>query len=285
MSHRPELNRLCIVTAALFLTPDEQKVLGRNGNREKLDFYQIKKQASFRAMRSWVGDAGIEVYCTINGASDADIHELQRLGVHVEDRRHDLAGKPGQQRQAAFRFARQAFAPFETHPDARLFLWTEPDKYYLSPALLQKIAKVAPGYDLTIVNRSAALLASYNQQQAALERDSNRVLTDCLKAEAGRLGVGMPTMALDHLHGPRVFRGTAVGLPIDLALAHGDFMEMYGVINKPSWPALAGGLHIGAVEVDTRYPEALRSLDDGIDPGYRQSQNRGIVANVVDWLA
>ena len=95
----------------------------------------------------------------------------------------------------------------------------------------------------------------------------------------------MPTIALDHLHGPRVFRGAAVDLPSELALDGGDFLEMYGVINKPTWPALHNGLSIGAVEIDGCYPEDLRHLDDGIDPGYRQRQNRGIVSNVIDWLA
>jgi hypothetical protein len=274
---------LCIVTAALFLTQDEQEELARDGNREKLEFYRVKKQASFRAMRAWVGDAGIEVYCSINGAADADIGELQRIGVHVDDRRRDLAGKPGLQRQAAFRFARQAFSPPGLECGARLFLWTEPDKYHLSPTVLQDIARVAVGYDLTIVNRSAALLASYNGQQAELERGSNQVLSTCLQAEAERRGVVMPAMALDHLHGPRVFRGAAVDLPIELALDAGDFLEMYGVINKPTWPALRNGLTIGAVEIDVCYPEGLRGLDDGIDPGYRQRQNRGIVSNVLDW--
>jgi hypothetical protein len=276
---------LCIVTAALFLTPEQQQELVRDGNHEKLEFYRVKKQASLRAMRTWVGDAGTEVYCSINGAADADIEELQRIGVHVDDRRRDLAGKPGLQRQAAFRFARQSFTPLGVECGARLFLWTEPDKYHLSPAVLQDIVRVAVCYDLTIVNRSAALLASYNGQQADLERGSNRVLSACLQTEAERVGCVMPTTALDHLHGPRVFRGAAVDLPSELALDGGDFLEMYGVINKPTWPALRNGLSIGAVEIDGRYPEDLRHLDDGIDPGYRQRQNRGIVSNVVDWLA
>lgn len=284
------LNRLCIVTAAMFLTTTEHQRLIDGGNHDKALFYQAKREASLRAMQAWAQQARVEVYCVVNGGSDADLERLIAFGVHLDDRRDDLTGKPALQRQAAFRLADERFLPSRVPVESRLFLWTEPDKFHLTSAELRRIAARAAQHDLTIVNRSLSLFASYNREQAKLEQDSNRLLNERLDAVVSAPDWVSATASpqrgnwLDFMHGPRVFRGCSVQLPIELSLNPGDNVEMYGILNKPVFTARRFGLGLATVEMNAGYPERLRKVDDGIAPQYRERQNAAIVANIMDWL-
>ena len=275
---------LSIVTAAMFPTAAEAQRLLNQGEHEKLLLRQAKRRAALTAMAIWARQPSVEVYCVVNGGEDRDLRYLTDIGVHLRDRRNDLAGKPAQQRQAAFALAAQQFQPPGIPRDSRLFLWTEPDKHYLSPDLLMRIATAGATADLTVVNRSQTLLTSLDTRQAEWETDSNHILNRHLQKPTFQVRKRLPDTQFDLLHGPRVFRGSAVEIPIVLQLDPTDLMEMYGVLNKPVFTAAAAGLTLHRVEIDAEYPPELVEIESVIDPSYRKRQNAGIVANIERWL-